>query len=136
MSRGYTPYLRYNDIVSKEENIGLVDSSFLDFFSIPLLSGNSKNALSEPNQLVVSNAFARKYFGDEDPMGKTLTVGTNGSYKITGVFDEIPDKSHFHFDALLSEPTLFKHPRESWSNIGEFTYVKLAPGTDPGISRS
>jgi putative ABC transport system permease protein len=130
ISRGYAPYLHYNDIVSKEENIALVDSVFLDFFSLPLLSGNSKTALAEPNQIVVSAAFAKKYFGDDDPMDKILTVGTNTAFKVTGVFDKIPDRSHFHFDALLSQSTVFRTPRESWSNIGIFTYLQLSDGAD------
>ncbi|MEI9919818.1 MAG: ABC transporter permease [Bacteroidota bacterium] len=130
INKGYTPYLRYNDIVSKEENMGIVDSSFLNFFSLPLLSGNSKTALSEPNQVVISTAFAKKYFGDEDPMGKVLSVGTNGAWKVTGLFDKMPDRSHFNFDALVSSYTVFKQRRESWSNIGDFTYIQVAPGTD------
>jgi putative ABC transport system permease protein len=129
LSRGYTPYLRYNDIVSKEENVGVVDSAFLDFFSIPLLTGNSKTALKEPNQIVISADFAKKYFGDEDPMGKILSVGTNGAFKVTGLFDKMPDKSHFNFDALVSQVTLFSQ-RETWSNIGIFTYLQLADGAD------
>lgn len=130
ISRGYTPYLRYKDIVLKEENIGIADSNFLDFFSIPLLAGDSRTALAEPNMIVVSRDFAKKYFGDEDPMGKTFQVGTRGELKVTGLFDKIPDGSHFQFDALLSEETMMKFRRETWSNIGHFTYLQLEKGVD------
>lgn len=130
LTRGFAPYLRYNDIVLKADNMGIADSGFLEFFSIPLLSGNSKLALSEPNQLVVSRDFAKRYFGDEDPMGKVLQSGPTG-YKITGVFDRIPEGSHFQFDAFLSGETLAKFRRPSWSNVGIFTYVQLVENADP-----
>ena len=129
LSHWYTPYLRYNDIVLKAESIAVADSNFLDFFSIPLLSGNSKLALSEPNQLVISRDFARRYFGSEDPMGKVLLAGETG-YKITGVFDRIPENSHFKFDAFLSGETFMKFRRPSWSNVGETTYIQLAANAD------
>lgn len=129
LSRGFAPYFRYNDIVLKTEGLGIVDSNFLEFFSIPLLSGNSKMALTEPNQLVVSRDFARRYFGSEDPMGKVLLAGED-SYKITGVFDRIPDKSHFQFDAFVSGETFAKFRRPSWSNVGTATYVRLADNAD------
>lgn len=129
LTRGYAPYLRYNGIVLKADNIGIADSGFLEFFSIPLLSGNSRLALSEPNQLVVSRDFARRYFGDEDPMGKVLQAGPT-DYKITGVFDRIPQNSHFQFDAFLSGETLAKFRRPSWSNVGIFTYIRLAENAD------
>jgi putative ABC transport system permease protein len=128
VSRGFQPYLRYKDILLKEQNMAIADSNFLEFFSVPLLAGDSKTALTEPNSIVITKAFAKKFFGDEDPMNKTLVMGT-GELKVTGLIDKIPDASHFHFDVFLSGSS-YKFRRESWSNLGNFTYLQLVPGSD------
>jgi putative ABC transport system permease protein len=128
ISQWIKPYLRYKEIVLKEQKLALVDSNFFEFFSIPLLAGDRKTALVEPNSLVVTKAFAKKFFGDEDPLNKAITMN-NAELKITGLIDKVPDASHFHFEAFLSGSS-FKNRRESWSNIGDFTYVQLVPGAD------
>jgi putative ABC transport system permease protein len=128
VSKGFQPYLRYNDIILKEQNMAVADSNFLEFFSIPLLAGNVKTALSEPNSIVITKVFAKKFFGDEDPMNKTLVMGT-GELKVTGLIDRVPDGSHFNFDVFLSGSS-YKFRRESWSNIGDYTYLRLVPGSD------
>lgn len=130
LSTFFQPYLRYKETIFKEKHLAIVDSNFLKFFSIPLLAGNEKTALTQPNTIVVSRVFAEKYFGNEDPMGKSLTFGQNGEFKVTGLFDRIPEKSHFQFDALVSGSTL-KGRRESWSNIGDYTYLQLSETANP-----
>ncbi len=129
LSEGFKPYLKYKDLIFREDHMAVVDSNFLTLFSVPLLEGDERSALTQPNSLVVSRAFASKYFGGEDPVGKTLTFGNNGEFKITGLIDNLPTESHFHFDAFVSMNTL-GHPRESWSNVGVFTYVKLNKNAD------
>lgn len=128
VSRGFQPYLRYKETLLKEQNMAVADSNFLEFFSIPLLAGDIKTALTEPNSIVITKAFAKKFFGDEDPMNKTLVMGS-GELKITGLIDKVPDGSHFNFDVFLSGSS-YKFRRESWSNIGDFTYLRLVPGSD------
>lgn len=130
LSKWFQPYLRYKETVLKEKNLAVVDSNFLQFFSIHLLEGDDKTALTQPNSIVVSKAFAQKYFGNEDPLGKALSFGQRGEFKVTGLFDEVPSKSHFHFDAFVSGATM-KGRRESWSNVGDFTYVQLSENADP-----
>ena len=73
----------------------------------------------QPNSVVISKAFAKKYFGDAEPVGKSLVIGLHDAvYKVTGVFDKVPDNSHFHFDAFLSLST-FHINKSTWSNIGD-----------------
>lgn len=121
-------YLRYKETILKEQSMAIVDSNFLEFFSIPLLAGDMKTALIEPNSIVVTKAFAKKFFGDEDPLNKTLSM-SYGELKVTGLIDKVPDASHFHFEAFMSGSS-YKNRRESWSNIGDFTYLQLVPGAD------
>ncbi len=129
LSKWFQPYLRYKETIFKEKRIAIVDSNFLQFFSIPLIEGDDKTALSQPNSIVITKGFAEKYFGNEDPLGKALTFGQNNQFKVTGIIDKVPDKSHFHYDAFVSGSTL-RGRRESWSNVGDFTYVQLSKNSN------
>jgi len=131
-----TDFVQYRDVQLKEDKMAFVDSNFLTFFSIPLVAGSEKDALQQPNSIVVSRAFAQRYFGREDPMGKSLVVGLhNALFKVTGVFDRIPDDSHFHFDALLS--IAVSHLGHlTWSNLGPYTYLLLQKNAEAkGLER-
>jgi len=126
-----TDFVKYNDKQFKEDKLAFADSNFLQMFSIPLIEGNNKDALVQPNSVVISKAFAKKYFGDANPVGKSLTIGLhNALYKVTGVFDKVPDNSHFHFDAFLSITT-WHVTKPTWSNLGEYTYLLLDKNADP-----
>ncbi|UFH53057.1 permease prefix domain 2-containing transporter [Spirosoma sp. KNUC1025] len=124
-------YIQYKDNQFKEAHLAFADSNFLQLFSIPCIKGNAATALIAPNSIVISNEFARKYFGDEDPIGKALAVGTQRSaFTVTGVIDKVPDNSHFHADAFLSLAS--RHiTNPTWSNIGFFTYLELSDKADP-----
>lgn len=114
-----------------EKNMYLVDASFFNVFSYPLLSGDRKSCLTEPFSMVISASMAKKYFGDTDPLGKILDMNGSMSIKVTGVFADIPDNSHIKFDMLVSFSSI--KPNYGYDNWGwpEFyNYVVLAPGTD------
>ena len=124
-------FIKYDDKNFKEEHIAFADSNFLQMFSISLIDGNSADALIKPNSIIISKALENKYFGKDEAVGKTLIIGTSGTaYKVTGVFDKVPDNSHFHFDAFLSFTTL-RIKNETWSNLGFFTYLLLNKNVDP-----
>lgn len=124
-------FIKYNDKQFKEKQIAYVDSNFLQMFSIPLIEGDGKTALIQPNSIVVSKEFAKKYFGNEDALGKSLSVGTDGAlYKVTGVIDKVPENSHFHFDAFLSLSS-WHLTRQSWSNVVFYTYLLLNKNVNP-----
>lgn len=124
-------FIKYNDKQFKEKQIAYVDSNFLQMFSIPLIEGNTKTALVQPNSIVISKEFAKKYFGNQEALGKSLSVGTDGNlYKVTGIINKVPENSHFHFDAFLSLSS-WHLTRQTWSNLGMYTYLLLNKNTDP-----
>ncbi len=129
--RPVSDYIQYKANQFKEAHLAFADSNFLQLFSIPFIKGNAATALIAPNSIVISKEFARKYFGDEDPIGKALAVGTQRSaFTVTGIIDKVPDNSHFHTDAFLSLSTHhIEHP--TWSNVGTYTYLELADKADP-----
>ena len=124
-------FMRYREKQFKEQSMAMADANFLELFSIPLLEGNVKTALKEPGSLVVTKAFAQKYFGTSPAMGKSIRFGKEQDVRIvTGVIDKIPTNTHFHFDAFLSTADLgIKTP--SWSNVGFYTYVVLNKAVNP-----
>jgi putative ABC transport system permease protein len=124
-------FVKYNDRQFKEDHLGFADSNFLQMFSIPLIEGNEAEALVQPNSVVITKALAKKYFGNDEALGKALAIGIRGAvYKVTGIIDKVPDDSHFHFDAFLSLST-FHITNGTWSNIGLYTYALLNKNADP-----
>ncbi|MDJ1496778.1 ABC transporter permease [Cytophagaceae bacterium DM2B3-1] len=110
----------------KEEHVAFVDSNFFQFFTIPLVKGNIRTALTEPNALVISETIAYKYFGNEDPIGKSLTLGRMGLFKISGVCKDVPTNTHFHYDFFGSFLSI--NPGNKWLNSGAYTYLKIEKG--------
>lgn len=114
-----------------EKNMYLVDASFFNVFSYPLLSGDRKSCLTEPFSMVISASMAKKYFGDTDPLGKILDMNGSMSIKVTGVFADIPDNSHIKFDMLVSLSSIKpNYGYDMWTWPEFYNYVVLAPGTD------
>lgn len=123
-------FVSFSDRQFKEQKTALVDSNFLRVFSIPLIQGDDKTALIEPNSIVINKDLAKKYFGDDQPVGKMLKCGT-ALMKVTGVIDKVPDNSHFHFDAFISMSTIGHNLQHTWSNVGFYTYLLLDKNADP-----
>lgn len=124
-------FVKYGNNQFKEPSIGSVDSGFLTMFSIPFAKGDVSTALKEPYSIVLSQSLAKKYFGSEDPMGKLLIINSNtkNPYKVTGIIGKLPGSLHFSTEAFIS---FYDDPNhQTWSNIGNYTYLKLKPGTDP-----
>jgi putative ABC transport system permease protein len=119
---------KYEDKEFFEENFAFADTNVFDVFTYNFIKGSSENALNEPNTIVLTKDVAAKYFGKEDPIGKSLVNGED-IYKVTGVIENVPFNSHYRFDALASRKSL---PEEmgSWGNFGVFTYILLPEGLD------
>jgi putative ABC transport system permease protein len=123
--------LSHEDKLYQEDGVFFMDSTAFDVFSWNLLRGNPKTALAAPFSIVLTESTARKYFGDEDPLGKTLkgseSAGRSnpGDYTVTGVMADVPTNSHFRFNALLSMST-FKTSRpevfDEWGYVDFYTY--------------
>ncbi|MVM37321.1 FtsX-like permease family protein [Spirosoma sp. HMF3257] len=110
----------------KEGHVAFVDSNFFSVFSIPLLKGHKASVLVEPKTLVLTQTTARKYFGQADPIGKTLSVGNLGVFRVTGVCADVPSNTHFHYDLFGSFPSVNQGVK--WLASGAYTYVLLRDG--------
>ena len=123
-------FVKFEDKQFREEHLAFADAGLLSLFSVPLVEGNAAEALKAPYSMVITRDLANKYFGNENPLGKSLAIGTQkAAYKITGLIDKLPDNSHFHFDAFLSLAT-FHLPQPTWSNVGYYTYLELNDNVD------
>jgi putative ABC transport system permease protein len=132
LTRGFKETVHYKGVQFKEEHIVYADSNFLKIFGIPFLEGNADKALTDPNTLVITKAFEKKYFGDKSALGEFLTIGSNKAFKVTGVIEKVPDNSHFHFDIFVSTATVpYFGTGQTWSNIGFYTYLLLDEHADP-----
>jgi putative ABC transport system permease protein len=107
------------------------DSSVYDVFSFGLLRGDPATALARPNTLVVTESFARKYFGAQDPIGASLTFDARNDYLITGVMPDVRPESHFRFDFIVSLPTWTHPQRDDWKWNQYYTYLLLREGASP-----
>jgi putative ABC transport system permease protein len=123
-------FVKYNGKQFKEEKIAIIDANFLKIFSIPLIEGDHARSLTEPNSIVITKAFEKKYFGNSSALNKILTIG-DLPVKVTGIIDKVPDNSHFHADAFMSMATVVTPSRrQTWSNVGFYTYLLVGKNTD------
>ena len=126
----------YKDQEFREENLFFANDNFLPMFSYPALKGSIHGALSDVNTAVLTAATAKKYFGNEDPIGKIITVNKAASYKITAVVPDPPANTHLKFSMLLSFASFVaQHTHDDVNTTvqwdGFFAYLLLRPGADP-----
>jgi len=127
------PIVRYEDKVFIEENFYYADSTFFNVFTAPILYGSPSDLLSRPNTVVLTEETARKYFGNEDPVGQMLLVGENEEvYEVTGVVKGFPETSHFHFNMLGSMTSIYLADQTQWLGNNNYTYIRLKKDSDPG----
>lgn len=123
-----------SDVISFEEKRVLAaDSNFFQMFNFPLLKGDARSVFSQANTLVMTRSTAQKYFGDEEPLGKLVRLGsTSGenqqTYEVTGIVEDTPDNSYLEFDLLLSMKG-FPIEKFYWSWVWTQleTYIRLSP---------
>jgi putative ABC transport system permease protein len=122
----------YNNISFNEKKIYLVDSNFFSFFSFRLLRGNPSTVLNDPLSIVMTASAAKKYFGNEDPIGKVVDFNKKLRLKVTGIAEDIPVNSHLDFDMVVP---LSNWRNEwwmnQWPNNSLFVYVQLNPSLRP-----
>ncbi|MEJ2494613.1 MAG: ABC transporter permease [Ignavibacteriaceae bacterium] len=116
-----------NDKAFNEHNMFWADSSFLSMFSFPLISGNSEKALAKKFSAVLTKNTAKKYFGNENAIGKTIHLDRM-DFNITGIAEDVPPNSHIHFDILLSFNTQL-NDHFCWDCNNNNTYILVKSGT-------
>ena len=122
--------IEYNDLSFTDDNIVESDSSFFNFFSIPLLKGDPKNVLNQPRRAVLSESTARKIFGNENPIDKAIKIGDDSArYIVSGVMADFPGNSHFEASILLSFMTNPRSQDPIWISNSFSTYVLLKPNS-------
>ena len=107
-------FVARGEVGFQENGIYFADSTFFEVFSFPLLRGNAQTALRTPFSIVLTEGMARKYFGDADPMGQTLTVADEAEVTVTGILADVPTNSHLQFDMLVSMTTAEVLPDMEW----------------------
>ncbi len=130
--------VRFGEHSFNEKDVYLAEANLFRVFDFTLLSGNPDHALENPFSILFSRPMAEKYFGHENPVGKTVRYNNQFDLTVTGVFEPLPAQSHFHPGFLLSFSTLNDNRiygadglRSNWSNNSFNTYVLLKPGSDP-----
>ncbi|MBN1222710.1 MAG: ABC transporter permease [Candidatus Aminicenantes bacterium] len=117
------------------EDVYYADADVFDIFSFPLLAGDSKTALIEPQSIVITEKIARKYFGNDNPVGKSISLEDTEDYRITGVLKEIPKNSHLQFEILASFSSLNNTERVKgnyWDRFSnDYTYALLQKAIKP-----
>lgn len=132
----YVRFIRQGNILVKkgtttlvEKNACFADSTLFDVFSLQMISGDPKTALTQPHTMVISERMALKYFNSTDVVGKTLQTDNVATYQISGVIKDVPDQSHLHFDFVRALSEL-PESRENggWMSDNYATYVLMREG--------
>lgn len=128
---GYASAVVANGENSHHEYLSVADNSMFSIFSFPFVHGNADNALTEPQSIVLTTEMALKYFDEENPVGKTLTINNKYEFTVTGITKKVPSNSSLEFEMVVP----FEFLRElgedidSWTN-NHCTYIQLHPDVD------
>ena len=128
----HNPEIAYQNTIFRDSRFAYVDPNFFEIFTLPVIKGDKNNPLKQPNTVVLTQKEAKKYFGNEDPIGKALTLKKNGEqYKVTAIIEEVPRNSHFHFDIFASTEGYSPAQKTSWMESEFLTYLLLKKGSSP-----
>jgi len=125
--------LEYEDIRFDEKNVFAADTTFFDVFSFEFIMGDPKKAFRVPHAIIITREISEKYFGDENPIGKMLTVNDELDFMVTGVLENLPSNIHFHFDFLISYVFMKQFETSewfTWADPGHYNYVLTTPGAN------
>lgn len=113
-----------------QEEISYVDPEMFGVFTLPLVEGNASNPLPDKNSVVISREMAQKYFGDDDPIGRTLTIDFRTNYSVSGVLKKLPENSSINPDFVvpISSASWYDRNQDNWGGSFLNTYVQLAHG--------
>jgi putative ABC transport system permease protein len=125
----YNAYVvKYGDKLFQEHDFYAADSTFFDVFTYKMVQGNPKKALTSPYSVILTRSMAKKYFGSEDPLGKTLLINNTQDYTVTGVMEDVPSNSLLQFDFISSFNSI-RAGREqpTWWSANYQTFIVLQP---------
>jgi putative ABC transport system permease protein len=125
--------VRHRDKLFYENRIRFVDADFLSIFTFNLIKGQTETVLSNPNSIVLTETSALKYFGNEDPIGKSLTINNDFDVVVTGIIEDIPGNSSIGFDFLVSMETAgeMNIRMDDWRDNNQATFLLLSDGASP-----
>lgn len=148
MNAGTTPVFTYKDKKMKEDNmLAMTDPSFFTMFNFKLIKGSTKDTFSQPYSVVLTESTAKKYFENEEPIGKIITADGKDYYTVTGIIKDIPDNSSIRYNMFMPL-SLFNKMRyvdnvmsyngtpriasidQDWINFGYEVYLQVKPGSD------
>ncbi len=128
----YGSHIKYQEKIYAERNIYLADPSFFKVFSFPLIKGDPETVLADRYSIVITQQMARKYFGEEDALGKVLHLALlEGDFTVTGVIENIPMNSHLRFDFIGRIEFLGEDRLARWQEWSGPNYVLLKPNVSP-----
>ena len=129
--QGFDGWLvQYGDKSFINDNLGTADPSFFEIFSFPFLQGDPVTALQDRYSIVITEGMAKKYFGDEDPMGQVLTI--HHEYTVTGIIENVPENSHLHFDCIFPLENMeyfWDENFDDWERVWYYTYIQVGVNT-------
>ncbi|QSE98481.1 ABC transporter permease [Fulvivirga lutea] len=129
---GHSKLIKVNDELYNEDGVVFGDSTAFKVFSWKVIAGNPDLALTEPNSIVLTESQAKKYFGNEDAMGKIVTYNQTVECKVTAIMEDVPLNSQFRFDAIISMKTFYnERPAifDSWGYVDFYNYITLKENT-------
>ena len=125
---------QYDEKIFSENNVFYVDDTVFEIFNFQFIRGDPGTVLSEPYSIVLTESTSRKYFGDNDPIGKTLIADSNLEFTVTGVLKDIPHNSHIKFDILISmssfRPELYDRMSQNWGDPNYLVYLHIQEQAD------
>jgi putative ABC transport system permease protein len=137
LDNGATP-TKYQEKIFNEKGVFFADENLFDVFTVKVLKGSPKTALYDPFSVMLTEETAKKYFGDEDPMNKTIRVNSQFDVKVTGIYKAFPANAHMHPSMLVSFNTLKdsavygeENLRRNWGNNSFFTYLLMPASFSP-----
>lgn len=133
----YIASVSYNENKFIEERMFFAEPEFFKVFNYRFISGDPVKDLREPGRAFISQSIAKKYFGDENPIGKSFSVDKKTEYQVSGVFEDVPYNTHLKFDIILSWANLINiygaDIEESWGDTGAYTYLLFREGTTTSV---
>ena len=122
--------VEYENKLFEENYVFFADSTFFEIMDFEILQGDPSQALTNPGNIILTESTAEKYFGNENPIGKTLQINNN-DVLVSAVMQDVPENSHIKFDFLQSSSNLGFLQNPNYTSFSSYTYLELVDGADP-----